>query len=630
MFKKSNTIICSIAIAAIATGLCHGKYSTATINGEINSIYTLPTLTVRGQETANIRSAATFKSLVSNLDFDPRMDFQSRNMAEAQGDINIRGGTFEGTGIKVGAASLIDPQTGHYSTELPIAPEMLRKARVYTGAENALRGFNSTAGTIAYQWSPIVNVGSITIGGGNNHLNFQRIHTAFKRDLNKSTKWTWGAELEYSRSESDGTIKFGDHHFNRSSARFQLIGPTSQTDFFAGYQDKFFGWPELYAAPFGSNETEDLNTQLFLINHKHTYAAEKSYWESALYHRINSDHYIYDRFAPDPDKPYLHKSKITSIAMSGFHAINEATGVYYTSQIMADTIDSNSLTFGNFNSRTNYKLSVLPEYQFNLNEIDNLSLRAGASYDGSNRKGDKLSIISDLTWEKIDTHGNSQSIYLSYSEASKATGYTALNSNPNGYLFAGNKALSREKSNNLELGAHINHHEWRFEGAIFHRWDKDLVDWTYGSNENNRKANAVDIDTFGIELIASKRWHILETIASYTFLDKDEDYGDEEIVGSFYALNFANHRITLGAIWTPNDIVKIRLDNEWRLQEDNPVRTSDNNAIYTNISLSIFPPQYDELELFVILDNAWDEDYQDVPGTPGKGDQVSCGVTYRW
>ena len=122
MLKKSNTIIYSFAIAALATGLCQGKYSTATINSESNSIYTLPTLTVRGQETANIRSAATYKSLVSNLDFDPRMDIQSRNMAEAQGDINIRGGTFEGTGIKVGAASLIDPQTGHYSTELPIAP----------------------------------------------------------------------------------------------------------------------------------------------------------------------------------------------------------------------------------------------------------------------------------------------------------------------------------------------------------------------------------------------------------------------------------------------------------------------------------------------------------------------------
>ena len=630
MLTKTASLIYSIAIAALASCLCHGESPKAAYKSENNSIYTLPTLTVKGQETANIRPAATFESIVSNLDFDPRIDFQSRNMAEAQGDISIRGGTFEGTGIKVGAATLIDPQTGHYTTELPIAPEMLSEGRVYTGAENALGGFNSTAGTIAHQWSRIVDVGSTTIGGGNNSLNFQRIHHAFKRDFTKSPEWTWGAEFEYSRSESNGTIKYGDHAFNRSSGRFQLIGPNSQTDFFAGYQDKFFGWPELYAAPFGSNETEDLITQLFLINHKCTYAAEKSYWESAIYHRINSDHYIYNRSAPDPDKPYLHKSKITSIALSGFHSINEATGIHYASQLMSDTIDSNSLTFGNFNSRTNYKLSVLPKYTFNLNKIDNLTLRAGASYDADNRKGNELSIITDLIWEKVDYNGDSQSIYLSYSEASKATGYTALNSNPNGYLFAGNNALSRERSNNLELGSQINKREWRFEGAVFYRWDKDLVDWTFGSNQNNREANAVDIDTFGIELIVSKRWHTLETIASYTFLDKNEDYGDKEIEGSFYALNFANHRITLGAIWTPHDIVKVRLDNEWRSQADNPARTSGSQALYTNISLSIFPPEHDKLELFVTLDNAWDEDYQEVPGTPGRGDQVSCGATYRW
>ena len=630
MLTKTGSLIYSIAIVALATCLCHGESPKAQYRSENDSIYTLPTLTVKGQETANIRPATTFESVVSNLDFDPRMDFQSRNMAEAQGDINIRGGTFEGTGIKVGAATLIDPQTGHYTTELPIAPEMLSEGVVYTGAENALGGFNSTAGTIAHQWSRIVDAGSTTIGGGNNSLNFQRIHHAFKYDFTKSPEWTWGAEFEYSRSESNGTIKYGDHAFNRSSGRFQLIGPNSQTDFFAGYQDKFFGWPELYAAPFGSNETEDLITQLFLINHKCTYAAEKSYWESAIYHRINSDHYIYNRSAPDPDKPYLHKSKITSIALSGFHSINEATGIHYASQLMSDTIDSNSLTFGNFNSRTNYKLSVLPKYTFNLNKIDNLTLRAGASYDGDNRKGNELSIISDLIWEKVDSNGDSQSIYLSYSEASKSTGYTALNSNPNGYLFAGNNALSRERSNNLELGSQVNKREWRFEGAVFYRWDKDLVDWTFGSNENNREANAVDIDTFGIELIASKRWHTLETIASYTFLDKKEDYGDEKIKGSFYALNFANHRITLGAIWTPNDMVKVRLDNEWRSQADNPARTSGSQALYTNISLSIFPPKHDKLELFVTLDNAWDEDYQEVPGTPGRGDQVSCGATYRW
>ena len=98
----------------------------------------LPTLTVQGQETANVRPVTTYESPISNLDFDPRVDMQSRNMAEAQGDVSIRGGTFENSGVQVGSATLLDPQTGHYATELPIAPEMLGEPRVYTGAELSL------------------------------------------------------------------------------------------------------------------------------------------------------------------------------------------------------------------------------------------------------------------------------------------------------------------------------------------------------------------------------------------------------------------------------------------------------------------------------------------------------------
>ncbi|MEG3603334.1 MAG: TonB-dependent receptor, partial [Verrucomicrobiota bacterium] len=140
---------------------------------------TLPTLSVFAQETANKRPVTTYESPISNLDFDPRVDMQSRNMVETQGDLNVRGGIFEETGIQLGSATLLDPQTGHYSTELPIAPEMLGEADVLTGAGNALRGFNTTVGTVSYKWSEITKRGSITAGGGDHNLNFQRIHNAW-------------------------------------------------------------------------------------------------------------------------------------------------------------------------------------------------------------------------------------------------------------------------------------------------------------------------------------------------------------------------------------------------------------------------------------------------------------------
>ena len=121
---------------------------------------------------------------------------------------------------------------------------MLGEPEILIGAENALRGFNSSVGTVSYSWSEIMKRGSLTVGGGDHDLNFQRIHNAWTGKYKNSDDWTWGAEIESSRSESDGTIAFGDHNFARSSARLQLLGPGSQTDIFAGYRKNSLGGGE--------------------------------------------------------------------------------------------------------------------------------------------------------------------------------------------------------------------------------------------------------------------------------------------------------------------------------------------------------------------------------------------------
>ena len=68
------------------TILAYFSYFTTTLSfaQESGGNDELPALTVMGQETANQRPVTTYETPISNLDFDPRVDFQSRNMAEAQ------------------------------------------------------------------------------------------------------------------------------------------------------------------------------------------------------------------------------------------------------------------------------------------------------------------------------------------------------------------------------------------------------------------------------------------------------------------------------------------------------------------------------------------------------------------
>ncbi|MEO5960157.1 MAG: TonB-dependent receptor, partial [Opitutaceae bacterium] len=82
----------------------------------------LPSVTVYSPRVANQSPVGTFTMPVSTLRYEPRVDLQARNLAEGQGDISIRGGIFENTGFQLGSVTLLDPQTGHYFAEIPVAP----------------------------------------------------------------------------------------------------------------------------------------------------------------------------------------------------------------------------------------------------------------------------------------------------------------------------------------------------------------------------------------------------------------------------------------------------------------------------------------------------------------------------
>ena len=608
-------LLCTIATSSSASGDADGA------NNDIE------TITVKGSATANKKPVGTFVSLVSNLEYDPRVDLQSRNMAEAQADVTVRGGIFENTGFRVGSATLLDPQTGHYSSEIPIAPEMLSEAYILTGADNALYGINSSVGTVSFGWKPIKTAGSVSIGAGNNNFNLHRIHSASSMALDEANDWIFGFEGEYSLSESDGTVDNGDHDFKRTSGRVQLVGPSSQTDLFFGSQDKFFGWPNMYT-PFNVNETEDLSTRLFMLNHKQHYAADSTF-EISAYSRRHNDHYVFSRENPEIFQAF-HETDVKSLGFSGRHGQTKSFALNYSAQFIEDDIVSTSLE-NSFTSRRYYKASILPEYQMRLKYDQQLTFRLGAAFDDTNRDDADVSLIGDITWKSFNSDDSSQTVYLSYAEASQVAGYTAIGGSNTSGLFRSNVSLEREMTKNLELGLAIDGLNWSVDSAIFYRKDNDLVDWTYSFNSTSaRSANPVDIETVGLELLASKRLANAEIITSYTFLDKSEDYGAMDIDTSFYALNFPGHRLTLGAIWRLTDTIEIRVDNEWRKQEKNILRKSDDNALFTHLTLKVSPAQFQGLDIIFAADNLWDESFEEIPGTPGRGEQYTVTVTYNW
>ncbi|HEX2900263.1 MAG TPA: TonB-dependent receptor, partial [Bacteroidia bacterium] len=115
-------------------------------------------------------------------------------------------------------------------------------------------------------------------------------------------------------------------------------------------------------------------------------------------------------------------------------------------------------------------------------------------------------------------------------------------------------------------------------------------------------------------------------------LEKDADYRSAAVVdASFYALNFPRHRLTAALIARLGGGVEVRLDNEYRVQEENSLRLLGGaTATLSSFGLYWVPGAMPALELSLRVDNVWDDDFQEVPAVPAGRRQWGIGAAYRW
>ena len=604
-------------LAAVLCGVAHGQ---------TQSPVNLPAVTVYSPRVANQSPVGTFAMPVSALRFEPRVDIQGRNLGEAQADITIRGGIFENTAFQLGALTITDPQTGHYFAELPVAPALLGAPDVRTGVGLGLSASNATVGAVGYQWRRVRTGGAASVGIGEYGLRRAEIYQGLATNAGGGGA-NWGADVALARSESDGPIAFGEHEFDRANLRLQHASGTSQTDLFAGYQGKRFGWPNMYT-PFNSNETENLQTLLFAANHRFVTAADE-FVEAGVYHRRNKDDYAFNRFAPlGPVHPFQHTTWVTGGALGARQAVGDFV-VNARAEILADELESTSLTFGRYRTRRFTKLALVPEKNWATSDGGRIVAKAGAAFEDTNRDRGAWAPLVEVA--RTFPSAAIRRVHFSYAGTSQVPTYTALNSSAAAGLFRGNPDLGREKSHSVEFGVNGALAGWKAEAAVFARRDDALVDWTFRRGVTARVANAVDIDVAGFEAVLQRSWSRCDLVVGYTGLTKDADYRGAAVDASFYALNYARHRLTAAVTVRLAPGLELRVDNVARAQADNLLRTiGGNRAVHTSAALAYRPAAFSGLELSVSADNLWDEDFQEVPAVPASPRQLGAGVSYTW
>ncbi len=580
-------------------------------------------ITVNARRVANTRPAGTYASPATALRFDPLTELQSRGIAEGQSDVTVRGGVFENTGFKVGAVTIMDPQTGHYVAELPIDPAMLSTPAIYKGIDNAVEGFNSAIATVTYRIPRIESGGTANLGFGTDSLNFQALRYARAPDNGV------GFQVGAARSDGDGTVSFGDHEFARFNVQVQVENDGVQTDVIAGYQDKFYGWPGAYTGFATLPETDDTQTTFLLLNQRRE--TVNGWFEYGGFYRGLEDDYDFNRTDFETGTPgsFEHETRVMAIGFQGAQRMGRINWRYGGQLTSDELVRSTDLTNGPFDDRRYATLTIVPSIDVELDSGNVMVWRLGATVDYSNRDSNEVSPMLGVSIDRTDASGTT-SLSLEYAQTTQLPGYTALKSNPSG-LFGGNAALGRETAQQLSVSIARDTGDWQARAAVFSREDDDLVDWTYSTGAPfARQANPVDIDVIGVEMFITRRWDDFDVAAGYTWLDKDADYGSAQVDASFYALNFAKHRATLAMRYRFADRFEVRLDNEYRRQEENPLRVGDDQTYLASMAVVWNGNVPRGFSVALVADNLTDSEFQPFPGTPAAGRQISINAGYTW
>lgn len=587
----------------------------------------LEPITVTARRVANLQPASSYASTATALRFDPQINLQARGLPEGQADITVRGGLFENTGFRIGAITITDPQTGHYAVEIPIDPGMLSSPELLTDFENSLNSFNASVATVSYGFTTVSSGGSLYAGLGSNDLYHASVRAGHSRQLEGGT--SFGTVISASGSVGDGTVEYGDHEFKRFSGQLQWLGGGWETNVLLGYHDKFAGWPGMYTGFASLPETDHTKLGLAVIDHR--LSTRQGWWEIASAYRWLENDYDFDRRSEESGTPgsFEHETRSFSLAMAG---LQRYAGLdwHFSGQFTADRlVRSTDLSNGDFNSRSYGSLGVAPGREWSLSSGATASLRAGLRADISNRDENAVMPMFLFSYERTRSGGINR-FDLEYSKTSQLPGYTALNSPPTG-LFGGNPDLEREYANTLTFGFTREANQWTARISAFYRRDDALVDWTYRQGAPYlRQANPVDMDVTGLEGFLSWQSNRLEITGGYAWIDKDADYGDTEVDASFYALNFARHRLTLAAVYQLSRQWELRLDNEYRVQQENILRTSSDRAYMASLSIAWQAESFQGLSLRLIADNLTDSDFQEFPGTPPMGRTASLAATVEW
>ena len=584
--------------------------------------------------------AAPVTSIQDLLEYAAGVDVRQRGEGGTQADISIRGGTFDQIAVLLNGVNLSNPQTGHYSFDIPVNLSDIERIEVISSSSSRVFGASAFAGAI--------NI--ITKNSASNTIttdNYAGMHKLWKLEAGvNQAKGNFSQRLSAGYAHSDGYTDNTDFKQLNLFWQSQVKSQEADFQFQAGYNDKGYGANSFYSAAYPNQY--DKTRRFFLSAGGETKG--KIRFTPKVYWTRHTDRF--ELFRSDPASWYTgHNYHETNVYGTNLNAATTwmlgttSMGVEFRSESVRSNVLGNPMKepqdvpfekegqFTKSYSRSN--ISYFLEHNLLLG---NFSLSAGvlANYNSALNQDVRFYPGVDASFR----FASDFSLYGSWNRALRMPTFTDLfySSKTN----IGNPDLKPEKSEAFELGVKYGSYFFRAHVAGFYRKGTDMIDWVKKNPEDLWESrNLTDVDNLGVETnvsILPKEWLggrgvVRKIELGYAYIHQKKE--SEDLISN-YALDYLKHKFTAQL---SHDIWR-GFSASWYL------RWQDRAGSYTKFEAQ--KPAYEEpyapycvvdlklnwqhkaLNIYAELNNLFDATYYDLGNIPQPGFWLKAGFNYTF
>jgi vitamin B12 transporter len=532
-------------------------------------------------------------TLSDSLGYAPGVDLRYRGKFGIQGDLSLRGSTFEQEAVLIDGIKINDPQTGHYNLDLPLTSFDVDRIEIFK------EGLSSRFGSGAFAGAVNIHTKRPVRRALNSEALFGE-HALFGQGISVSVpEGDMAGRVSFEHKISKGDRPNTDFEYRTTSVYLIKENDLFSLDGLFGYQKKDYGASTFYSNLFPAEE-EHTQTLFF----KSGLECKELLYQPTfnIFLRQHLDKFILDRNNPvfvNYHTTYVYGLNSQAEVPSGWGSFLPGF------DLAEEEINSSKLgKHGRFN--------IAPSLAFDpdLGDKFNADIRA------------RLDHYTNLSWQEsynaaIGYNVSDQfKVRGSLGRAFRIPTFTELYYSDPGNI--GNPHLSIERSDNFRLGIDFQNEyiEAGLEG--FYRKGRNLIDWIRTSSAKPWQAtNLGKADFRGAEF----QLKFKECSLSYTYTDVAKAASG---FFSKYALDVLKNQLILGL-------------NHKLLGLNSYLQLSYNERYYAKayfladlyISKTIKCRDY-SFEPFIKIDNLTDADYSEIGGVLQPGRWIQGGVKLEW